>query len=248
MSLVPVRLLDALVYFYSDYEKGYKMRTHIAKSLQTRCKAIRRALAEYNAAARELSPPREPLNMDEVSHCGFVEHCALLQDTRNDIRDKPWAKPLYREVLKLRHSIARAKEEIIRCNVETRRLHTSIYDQAALFKTVLRTLKYADNPLYGPVKAFTTRRNRVNSALLKYIQKIHQLRGFTGDRTRGVRVGSGAPIDVDDEDGPAGNTHTSPFAGLVYAEDGDSDDEGENDDEFLAELAGLTNFFQSLEL
>jgi hypothetical protein len=41
---------------------GYKMRTHITKSLQTRSKTIQQALASYNAATAALSPPRLPLS------------------------------------------------------------------------------------------------------------------------------------------------------------------------------------------
>ena len=39
------------------YLLGYCMCTHIAKSLQTYCKAIQNAVQTYNTAATEMSPP-----------------------------------------------------------------------------------------------------------------------------------------------------------------------------------------------
>ena len=79
---------------------GYKVRTYLAKSLQRRCKAIRNAVAEYNSAAAALNPPRPAINWSEVSHYSFVEEFSLLQDTRNDIREKQWSQPQIREFMR----------------------------------------------------------------------------------------------------------------------------------------------------
>ena len=57
---------------------GYKARTHLAKSLQTRCKAIRSATDTYNKAARLLDPPRPPLDWAQVSRYSFLEEFNLL--------------------------------------------------------------------------------------------------------------------------------------------------------------------------
>ncbi|KAI0371846.1 hypothetical protein BV20DRAFT_1051440 [Pilatotrama ljubarskyi] len=87
---------------------GYKARTYIAKSLQRRCQAIHNAVNAYNAAARELSPPREVLDWSKVSHYAFLEEFTLLCDTKNDIREKPWAKPVVHEAMRLANHIARS--------------------------------------------------------------------------------------------------------------------------------------------
>ena len=166
------------------------MRTHIAKSLQTRSKAIQRAVESYNKAAARLSPPREKLDWSKLSQCGYVEELTILRSARSDIRDKPWVKPVYREMLKLRHRIARASEEVIRCNVETRRLYTSIYDETGLFAQVIARLRSSNDRLLGPTRDLVIRRHGVNRVLLKYIEKIYALPGFTGDVTRGLRQGT----------------------------------------------------------
>ena len=169
------------------------MRTHIAKSLQSRCQTIRTAIAAYNTAAAALSPPRPPLDWTEVSHYGFIEEFALLQDTRNDVREKPWAKPIYREILKLRHRIAHAHEEITRCNVQIRRLYTSICDQTDLFSQVLTRLCNTKSDMHGPLRDFVTRRQRINLALLRRVQQVFALEGYTGQTTRGTRLGTEEP-------------------------------------------------------
>ncbi|KAG2353443.1 hypothetical protein BDR07DRAFT_1496245 [Suillus spraguei] len=60
---------------------GYCMQTHIAKSLQTRCKAIQNAMKIYNEAALTLNPPAPMLDWSKVSHYTFLEDFVLLQET-----------------------------------------------------------------------------------------------------------------------------------------------------------------------
>ena len=216
----------------TDMPEGYKMRTLLAKSLQTRSKAIRRAIAEFNTAAGSLSPPREPINWSDMSPYGFVEQFAMLRNTRNDIREKPWSKPLYREFLKLRNRIARAKEEVLRCNVETRRLQTSIYDETVLFSKTLDRLRASGDPMYGQVQEFVRRRKCVNYMLLKRIKQIHCLAGFTGDKTRGVSVH--APDDLPNEPTPIEEDETP--------SSGEEDEEEDEGDESCQQMSGIINF------
>ncbi|KAG6891875.1 hypothetical protein C0992_003129, partial [Termitomyces sp. T32_za158] len=94
------------------------MRTHIAKSLQTRCQAISTALEAYNKAAIELDPPAPTLDWSRIPHYTFLEDFQILRNSDRDIREKPWAKALNREMMKKYQRIKRAREEVIRCNVE----------------------------------------------------------------------------------------------------------------------------------
>ncbi|KAK7683799.1 hypothetical protein QCA50_013175 [Cerrena zonata] len=221
---------------------GYKMRTHIAKLLQTRSKAIRRAVDSYNTAASRLTPPREKLDWAKMSQCGYIEELTMLRSTRNDIRDKPWVKPVYREMLKLRHRIARAKEEITRCNVETCRVYTAIYDETELFSKVTTQLGVSNDPLVGPVRDFITRRIGINSSLLNYIQKIYSLVGFTGERTRGIRAVGHGTMDV----GPTSSAEDA----IPTNPDDDEDDEDvfDEDEEFQQEMRGLETFLSNLDI
>jgi len=76
------------------------MRTHIAKALQSHCKAIRNAVKVYNAAVAQLDPPRPLISWEHVSHINFLEEFNLLHNTRQDIRDRRWSEPAVRELMK----------------------------------------------------------------------------------------------------------------------------------------------------
>ena len=166
------------------------MRTHITKSLQTRCKAIQSAITALNNAAAALNPPRPPINWTEIGGYQFLEQFTLLQDTRNDIRSARWTQPAVRSAMKLRNRISRAKEEISRLNIEVRRLHTAIRDERSLFNATLKRLKDTNDPLHGPTKEYVNRRRQMNHHLLSRIHEIYGLPGFSGIKGPGTRVGS----------------------------------------------------------
>jgi hypothetical protein len=88
------------------------MRTQIAKSLQTRCKAIQNPVKIYNAAALSLDPPCPTVDWSKASHYRFLEDFDLLQNTHQDICSKPWAQPVIRATMKQAQRIQHAKEEI----------------------------------------------------------------------------------------------------------------------------------------
>ena len=197
------------MFSYDNLGSGYKARTHLAKSLQTRCKAIRGATDAYNRAAQALKPPRPPLDWAQVSRYSFLEEFSLLRNTRHDVSKAPWANPVIRETIKRFFRVRRAHEEIQRCNIEIRRLFTSIYDETHRHSDILEALIGQKSPIFGAVNEYSTRRRRVNAQLLGQIQQVFDLDGFTGDRTLGRRKGSrvtredGEPCrydDVDDDD------------------------------------------------
>lgn len=208
------------------------MRTHISKSLQTRCKAIKKAVEDYNSAASEIGRPA--VDWSRVSHYGFLEEFNLLQDTKNNVRSRPWAQPMMRNLLKAHSRIARAEEELIRCTVEIRRLHTSIRDERTLFQETLS--KLAGTPLYSAVKDFVERRQNVHDVLLDCVFKIYDLPGFGGIKGPGVRVGtapnSSIPVPV-----------PRPLRRL----DGDSSNDGELDGEGIeGDIGGMVQFVSHL--
>ena len=80
---------------------AYHMQTHIAKVLQSRCKAIRNAVKTYNTAAAQLVPPHPSISWEAVSHINFLKEFNLLHDTCQDIREKRWSQPAIHELMKL---------------------------------------------------------------------------------------------------------------------------------------------------
>ena len=168
------------------------MRTHISKSLQVRCKTLKRAIEEHNKAAACLTPPKPPVDWSKVSTYEFLEQVALLRDTHNSLQDKRWSNPGVRETLKLVERVERAKEELLRLNNEVRSLHTAIRDDDMLFTTTITSLPVSD-PLRGAVSDFAFRRRLLDRQILVRIYQIYSLPGFTGTKGPGVRLGSIAP-------------------------------------------------------
>ena len=176
----------------TDICSGYKARTHLAKSLQTRCKAIRSATEAYNRAARALDPPRPPLDWAQVSRYSFLEEFSLLRNTERDISKVPWASPVIRETIKKFLRVRRAHEEVERCNIEVRRLFTSIHEETRRHSEILKALTEQGSPILGVVNEYCVRRKHVNVLLLQQIQQIFDLDGFMGSKTLGRRKGNPA--------------------------------------------------------
>ncbi|KAF7966426.1 hypothetical protein HWV62_38406 [Athelia sp. TMB] len=148
---------------------GYHMRTHIAKSINTRCKAIENAVKKYNAAATAVHPPRATLDWTKASHYAFLEEFELLRDTRQDIRAKPWAQPVVRVAMKQLQRIQRAHEEISTCHIHVRRLHTHLLDENADLARIVTDLQAKADPIAGAVEDYVIRRCAANAHLLKRV-------------------------------------------------------------------------------
>ncbi|KAG2068067.1 hypothetical protein BDR04DRAFT_1025593, partial [Suillus decipiens] len=143
-------------------QTAYKMRTQILKFLQMHCHAIQNAVKKYNEAVVKLEPPRPTLEWSKVSHYQFLDEFTLLRNTRHDIHDKPWAKLAICETMCQHQRIQRAHEEILRCNVEIRRLHSAILDEQCHFKKVIRELEATGSPLLVVVQEAAKIRTLVN--------------------------------------------------------------------------------------
>ncbi|EIW75719.1 hypothetical protein CONPUDRAFT_65852 [Coniophora puteana RWD-64-598 SS2] len=237
--LVVLRLME--LHKLNIAQTGYKMRTHIAKSLQNRCKAIRTAIKVYNDTAHAIGRPA--LEWSKVSNHSFLEEFTLLHETRNDIRARAWTQPVMRELMKQSLRVERAEEEILRLNVEVRRLHTAIVDEEREFARVLRDLQQAGNPIYGAVLESCEHRMRVNACVMQRLEDIFALSGFTGSSEVGVRLGS----DVDSSTSPAA---TSRLRGEARGEatPGDDGDAHEPDDDQLQEIGNLVDYITDLEV
>ncbi|KAJ3003115.1 hypothetical protein NUW54_g1805 [Trametes sanguinea] len=97
-------------------QTGYRMCTYITKNLQRHCKAIRNTVKEYNAPAQALDPPHETLDWMRVSHYSFFDKFTLLQDTRGNLRSKPWAQPHICETMRIARRITSACAEVENVN------------------------------------------------------------------------------------------------------------------------------------
>jgi hypothetical protein len=156
--------------------------------------------------------------------------------------------------MKLRVRLVRAQEEIDRLNVEVRRLHTAIRDEAILFDKVLADLSTADSPLLGATSAYISRRKTTNHVLLTRIHQVYSLKGFTGVPKTGRRISNTANVDAQ---------HNDAFDGLLVMpelpdpllpmhqkldDDDNALEDGALEEEEELEMDGLVQFISELAL
>lgn len=148
--------------------------------MQTRSAAIRTALDRYNTAALALTPPRQTLKWDEVIEYAFLADFDLLCDAREDVSERPWATPAARQTMDLHFKICRAKEEILRINVETQHLATYIRDEDRYLRACEAQMLPLKPALAYQIGTRRLARSRANDHLLQCLAHIAKLPGFSG--------------------------------------------------------------------
>ncbi|KAJ3816761.1 hypothetical protein F5880DRAFT_1626459 [Lentinula raphanica] len=234
-------------------QTGYKMRTQIAHALQKWSKAICHAVATYNAAALNLDPPRPTVDWSKVSHYSFLDQFDLLADTRYSVLEKPWAKPVIRELMMQVRRVSRAREEIARLNIELRRLHTSIVDEEKHFVAVLDRLSESSSPVYPAVMQYIEQHRAVHKLLLARLQTTYALPGFTGTPYPGKSVSTSEGPSLSPSAPAPPSSQRSPAVGENQLDDisngGQSDDEGgaaEDDDEFVSYVSAISEYLSNV--
>jgi len=170
------------------YYLGYKLRKHIGNALKARSQAVRTALEKYNAAARALVPPRPALSWDNVVEYAFLADFDLLSDTREDVRQRPWARPASRSLMDQYFKIQRAHEEILRLNVEICRFVTHIHDEESFLLQKETELLNSQPSLARQLRARRVRLTLSNDQHIKRLRKLAELPGFTGSIIPGISV------------------------------------------------------------
>lgn len=200
------------------------MRKHIANALKARSQAIRTALDKYNAAALSLIPPRPLLDWDEVVTYAFLSDFDLLRDTRQDIRERPWASPAARLAIDQWHKLLRAEEEIRRLNVEIARFQAYLHDEEHFLQSQEAEISRTNPRLGRQVWLHRMERARFNVHHQDILNKVYGLIGFTGTTCHSEN-------SVDDVQ--QGNEGEDAL--------GDEQDGEDNDIEVLAEYCSLVD-------
>ncbi|KAH9853435.1 hypothetical protein C2E23DRAFT_698062, partial [Lenzites betulinus] len=168
---------------------GYKLRDKIGKALKTRAEAIRKALAKYNRYAGELKPPKPELSVAEVMELVSLGEFDLLRETRQDIREKPWAQRTHRDAMGVYFNVKRAREEIARLNVEISRLFSAMVDDHVDHYHAAATVRDMSPTLARELALRQQYLNVVNEKTVAWLLKTSQLPGFSGTLRYGYRVG-----------------------------------------------------------
>ena len=154
-----------------------------------RAEAIRRALNDYNEAAVQLDPPRERLSWEKVINAVTLADFDILRDTRTDIRSLPWTHPAHREAMNLHFGILRAREEIVRLNVEIRRLLTFMIDDHVDFYHAIASNLFRNPSLAHELSRQWEYRTHIHTTIARRLRLTSQLKGFTGVLFPGTREG-----------------------------------------------------------
>ncbi|SJL18705.1 uncharacterized protein ARMOST_22304 [Armillaria ostoyae] len=98
------------------------------------------------------------LKWEDVIEYTFLSEFDLLQDTREDIREKPWANSAIREASDAYYWIVRAQEEVHQLNIEIRRVITKIKAEEKYLRQAIDELKVNDPSLSYQVEKYRLER------------------------------------------------------------------------------------------
>ncbi|KAG1895009.1 uncharacterized protein F5891DRAFT_1130725 [Suillus fuscotomentosus] len=171
---------------------GYKLRQQISKALQRRSDAIRNVINCYNIQAASLIPLRQMIAWKDIAEYSFLGEFDLLCDSRTDIQDKDWARPAHCEATTKYFKLCRAREEIIRLNIEIRQLRTAIHDETIDTSAVIDELLVANPLLAAELKRQWRSRAAINAVHTYQLDQIERLFGFSGISGIGTRLANPA--------------------------------------------------------
>ncbi|KAG6372115.1 hypothetical protein JVT61DRAFT_8829 [Boletus reticuloceps] len=210
---------------------GYKMRQQISKGLQRRSAAIRKAINRYNTLAATISPPRPSVSWKDITKYTFLGEFDILCHSRVDIRDREWAKPAIREATAKFFKLCRAKEEITRLAVETRRLRTAIHDEEKKNSSVTASLLETEPLLARELERLHRPRAAVNSIHLHRLDQIRKRYGCAGN------------INIRSQASPVTDMNTTPDGGCVEDEEPVLRDEPSQETESSYDLSDLFKLY-----
>lgn len=176
---------------------GYKLRKHISNALQQRSHAIRNAIDRYNVLVKQMKLSRPTLTWDQVVSYAFLADFDTLRDCRDDINKRPWANPGSRTLMDDYFEVLRAKEEIVRLNVEIQRVVTYLHDEEHFLLSKEQEIRKVDPILAHQIKRLQSERLRFSSLHMQHFHKLSSFPAFSGclnlgqslDRSRHEGIG-----------------------------------------------------------
>ncbi|KAI6022985.1 hypothetical protein BKA83DRAFT_4627227 [Pisolithus microcarpus] len=149
-------------------------------------------------------PPRPKLDYAEVISYSLLGEFSLLKHSRYEVLEKPWALPDNREMMMKYYKLRRSQEEIIRLNVEIRRLQAWLDFDGEKMKLAAQGFRDSGSPgLASEMESMYGERVRVNDFHRVQLQKIYEMPGYTGCRPIGDQVRvmhDGASDEYEEED------------------------------------------------
>lgn len=137
----------------------------------------------------------------------FLADFDLLRETREDVRERPWARPAARVAMDQHFRLIRAEEEIARLNVEIRRVITHLQDEERFLQAQEHRLQKTDSTLAHQLRHYRLQRGRFSGVHWQRFRKLAAMPGFTGTLEPGIPVDKALLVGICPVDGtPSGNS------------------------------------------
>jgi hypothetical protein len=166
---------------------GYKTHTHMSKGIKAQERTIHGALDRYNKAALALDPPRPSLSFKELTEFAYLANFDFLKYSEHGAQNAEWSRPVNRRCVELWQRIERAKEEIFRLNIEVRWVSTHIHDEEMFLREHHTSLNSCNSSLGHELSTRLQLIIQTNQHIMRDLEAISKLKGFSGDITPGIR-------------------------------------------------------------
>lgn len=191
-------------------------------------------------------PCKPNLTWDDVVEYAFLADFDLLRDSREDIRDRPWAKPACRVAMDQHFKQKRAAEEIVRLNVKIPRLITYMHDESRFLLHKEQEIAEQDPHLAHQIGCYRREQGRFHAMHMQHFAKLSRDPGFTGSMELGVSVDRSRHFTEDLQPGNALETIAEGLGSATPAvavntsqEDDDAEAEEEETGDLLNNLDAL---------
>ncbi len=135
-----------------------------------------------------MDPPRTTLDWEEVVNYACLAEFDLLRDTRQDVRERPWARPANRLIMDKYFKLERAREEITRLNVEIRRVLTHLQDEECFLLSKEKEILNTNAALAFQVRLYRLERTRFAQTHRQRFKKLASCQGVQLNLTPGVPI------------------------------------------------------------
>jgi hypothetical protein len=204
--------------------------------LQRRSEAIKNTINRYNTQAAKLDPPRPPLSWKEIVNYTFIGEFNTLCHSQSEVYSQPWAQTAHHEATIKYFKLCRACEEVIRLNIEVRRLRTSIHDESIHTQKTISLLLMTNPDLAFELQHRWKLHNAINHLHVQHLDAIKNLSVYTGVHGIGTCLASASTSSSAVGGRVEGNEHASERVyndvhgvNLNVVDDDEAEQEGNHD-------------------
>jgi hypothetical protein len=142
---------------------------------------VKNAIMKYNEIAESMTPPKPTLSWDEVVEYAFLADFDLLREGREDICGELWVQPAGRAAMDQHFKLLHADEEVVRLNIEIRRLVTYMVDEEVFLRREEDCLRgEGKERLAIQAGLLRMEHERFTALHMSRLVKLSKVPGFTG--------------------------------------------------------------------